>query len=302
MIKRPIKKKIEIILFKQQTITITRKAKQIKMPALTRSQSKKVNVPKEKKVLPSVETLQRDKIAFVQYFKKMLELSKENNKESSINKYQAARAVNRKVKNHYTRNRKHYYYNNVRIITEIYYKMIEWFDRVLVINGFVPCASIQKIINQLYNKAFNFAEEIKDKDAPENPTEEEQHIINVFLNQMEETCALLEPYVTVKPATVIKETVIQRKPIRKRPSVDYTGMDTVEPLNEYDNITNIWADTKKYTDPDYVYESDEDESDEEEMYYEKVLGYKFSEGPKAKADSFTVERVNKRHIRFVYNK
>lgn len=298
MIKRPIKKKIEIILFKQQTITITRKAKQIKMPALTRSQSKKVNVPKEKKVLPSVETLQRDKIAFVQYFKKMLELSKENNKESSINKYQAARAVNRKVKNHYTRNRKHYYYNNVRIITEIYYKMIEWFDRVLVINGFVPCASIQKIINQLYNKAFNFAEEIKDKDAPENPTEEEQHIINVFLNQMEETCALLEPYVTVKPATVIKETVIQRK----RPSVDYTGMDTVEPLNEYDNITNIWADTKKSTDPDYVYESDEDESDEEERYYEKVLGYKFSEEPKATDDDFIAVRVNKRHIRFVYNK
>ena len=279
------------------------------MPALTRSQSKKVNVPKEKKVLPSVETLQKDKIAFVQYFKKMLELSAENNKRASM--YRGIALDPNRITNnkYYQRKRKQYYYDNVRIITEIYYKMIEWFDRVLVINGFVPCASIQKIINQLYNKAFNFAEEIKDKDAPENPTEEEQHIINVFLNQMEETCALLEPYVTVKPATVkaetVKEaTVIQRKTIRKRTSVDYTGMDTVEPLNEYDTITNIWADTTKYTDPDYVYDSDD--SDEEERYYEKALGYKFSEEPKAKAkatdDDFITVRVNKRHTRFVYNK
>lgn len=40
------------------------------------------------------------------------------------------------------------------------------------------------------------------------------------------------------------------------PPVDYTGMDTIEPQNEYDGITDIWADQTIYEDPDYVPEDD----------------------------------------------
>ena len=262
----------------------------------------------------------KNKVAFITYFKKMLESSDKYNKKSTMYRRLAEQSLNSRSKNRLTKMRNQFYYDNVRIVTEIYYGFVEWFDRVFVINGIVPNISIQNLINQIYNKGFGFIEELNDK--PENPTEEEQHIINVFLNQVKETSALLEPYVTVKQP-IVKES----KPVkstRKRLPVDYTGMDTVEPLNEYDGITNIWADTTKYTDPDYVYESDEDESEDEDeklqarakarAYYAKGKDYAkeraYVKAKKAKAEAkaeaetndYIIQRVNKRHTRFVYNK
>lgn len=54
------------------------------------------------------------------------------------------------------------------------------------------------------------------------------------------------------------------RPRRNVPIVDYTGMDTIEPLNEYDGITNIWHDDSIWWDSDYNPEDDEDDEDDEE--------------------------------------
>ena len=57
------------------------------------------------------------------------------------------------------------------------------------------------------------------------------------------------------------------RPRRNIKQVDYTGMDTIEPENEFDGITNIWYDTTIREDPDYEYE-DEDEDLDYEYEYE----------------------------------
>ena len=47
------------------------------------------------------------------------------------------------------------------------------------------------------------------------------------------------------------KTSLRRTP-RNYTEIDYTGMDTIEPLDEYDYITDIWADQTIYEDPDYT--------------------------------------------------
>lgn len=54
------------------------------------------------------------------------------------------------------------------------------------------------------------------------------------------------------------------RPRRNIQRVDYTGMDSIEPVCKYDGITNIWAVLSVEEDPDYIYE--EDEEDEEEYF------------------------------------
>lgn len=116
-----------------------------------------------------------------------------------------------------------------------------------------------------------------------------------------------------------------RYPKRSIKTVSYVGMDTIEPIDEYDGITNIWRDDTKYIDPDYIYESDEDQdgydndyindynedgeefedynSDEEEdeysVYSDEPDDVEDDEEDEEEED-FAVERVNERHIRFVY--
>lgn len=51
---------------------------------------------------------------------------------------------------------------------------------------------------------------------------------------------------------------------RVRKVVSYVGMDTIEPENEYDGITDIWADTTISYDPDYIPSDDEDDEDDDE--------------------------------------
>lgn len=46
------------------------------------------------------------------------------------------------------------------------------------------------------------------------------------------------------------------RPRRNIPRVDYTGMDTIEPEDEYDGITDIWYDDSISYDPDYNPEED----------------------------------------------
>jgi hypothetical protein len=54
------------------------------------------------------------------------------------------------------------------------------------------------------------------------------------------------------------------RPRRNLKTIDYTGMDTIEPRDEFDIITNIWADLTIYKDPDYEFEDDEDDDEDDE--------------------------------------
>jgi hypothetical protein len=48
------------------------------------------------------------------------------------------------------------------------------------------------------------------------------------------------------------------RPQRNITRVDYTGMDMIEPLDEFDDITDIWDDLTVDKDPNYEFEEDED--------------------------------------------
>lgn len=54
--------------------------------------------------------------------------------------------------------------------------------------------------------------------------------------------------------------------LRNIPRVNYTGMDTIEPMDEYDSITNIWADETIYYDPDYNPQDDQDYDEDDEEH------------------------------------
>jgi len=53
----------------------------------------------------------------------------------------------------------------------------------------------------------------------------------------------------------------------------YHGMDTIEPIDEYDDITDIYYDESQHYDEDYVYETDydDDELDDEDEDNESII-------------------------------
>jgi hypothetical protein len=60
------------------------------------------------------------------------------------------------------------------------------------------------------------------------------------------------------------ERLEKSRPRRNIPRIDYTGMDTIELVYEYDCITNIWFDETEEDDSDYEFEEDEDDEDEDD--------------------------------------
>ena len=191
-------------------------------------------------------------------------------------------------------NRSISYFDNLRLITELYYYIYESVDSLLIIDGLVCTPCFQRLINIMYTKSIKFLEEFDI--ITKVTTAEENHIVNCFLQQMWETQEKLYPYVTDERKTKTERPAVRMfQPLKRKRSVtDYTGMDAIEPLNEYDAITNIWADTTIYEDPDYEYETDESdeeaEEDEDAIFEEAYLD----------EESFVVERVSSNHIRFVY--
>jgi hypothetical protein len=143
------------------------------------------------------------------------------------------------------------YFENLRILTELYYYIYESFDTVLIVNGIVRAPNFQRLINTMSLKGVDLSTKVKEHKLTiyKEVTSEELYIMDCFLEQVKQTLIKLELYVKEK---------------RNKKVVDYTGMDTIEPLDEYDAITNIWADETIDEDPDYEYETDEDDEDEDE--------------------------------------
>lgn len=264
------------------------------MPAITRSQSKinqNANVVQSNTEffakLPSIDTHAQNIEIFAKYFKKMLGLAEYYKENSSEFRLLAKKETSSIRKNElYTYMYKQFYYDTIRVVTEMYYAVVDWFNTVFVINSFVPCPNFQKLINKIYNKSFQLEQEIKN--APEDQTEENQYVIKVFQNQLKETRAVLEPYTRgmIEPFTTGKIMAAKRCSNRKRNQVNYAWMDSL------DENTDIWADTTIDTDPDY--EPSEEEAEDEEEAEE-------AEDEEDEADEdFVIERVSSNHIRFVY--
>lgn len=101
-----------------------------------------------------------------------------------------------------------------------------------------------KCINQYYDELrINWDAQFMPK------TPEEENIINLFIQTIQST------------EKILKSNIPDAK--RSRTFVIYTGMDTIEPESETENI-DIWADTTIKYDPDYVPTEDDEEDDDEE--------------------------------------
>ena len=104
-----------------------------------------------------------------------------------VNKYrEISRIHNRSCYNEQMVNK--HYYDNLRVMTEIYYLILDWFE----------CEDenifAQSFLDSAYEKAVQFKKDIQR--GPDNPTEEELYIIQTFLHQMDETCEFIKQYIS----------------------------------------------------------------------------------------------------------
>ena len=106
-------------------------------------------------------------------------------------KHSAEKLPDGPTKDQLTELYKKYYYDNVRIVTEIYYTIVDWFDRIFLVDGVI---SYQKLLDTVHAKTFEH--EITIKTAPPNPTPEEKHIVKVLMDQLHETRTIIAPYVS----------------------------------------------------------------------------------------------------------
>ena len=93
------------------------------------------------------------------------------------------------------------YFDNIRLITELYYYIYESIDTVFIIDGLVGSPDIQNIINIIYLKTISL---LKERDTQKENTYEQKHIVNCFLQQIQETQDKLYIYVTEKPKRLSK--------------------------------------------------------------------------------------------------
>ena len=88
------------------------------------------------------------------------------------------------------------YFDNVRLITELYYYIYESIDTVFIIDGLVGSPDIQNIINVIYHRTISL---LKERDTKKENTYEKHYICNCLIQQLQETQDKLYLYVTEKP-------------------------------------------------------------------------------------------------------
>jgi hypothetical protein len=215
--------------------------------------------------------------------------------------------------NHYAKNHNKYgptYFDNIRIFTELYCYICESIHSVLVIDGLVTFPNIQKLINMIYLKSISLLKEVNTKCAK---TYEQQHIINCFIQQMQETQDKIYLYVTEKP--------------KRFPRVCYTEWDEDDEPEDCDSDSDYEDEDddcdsdsdyedededEDYEDEDEDYEDeDEDYEDEDEDYEDEDEDYEDEDGDDCDSDSdyeeadgeeYRIQRVANNHIRFIYNR
>jgi hypothetical protein len=181
----------------------------------------------------------------------LAEVKKSNNEFVRLRKLVKANPQDKKNKI-YKKEIRVEHYNTIRRVTEVMYFIGEYFSEVRNLShGFV-----NRFAEMVYAKIQELYKQIRCLDLDVKPeTEDEKQCIAALIYTLQDVEKMIISYLpSDKPA----------KRIRK--FVDYTGMDTVEPYDEYDGITNIWLDTKFFADPDYEFEEDEEDDDEVDPY------------------------------------
>lgn len=94
------------------------------------------------------------------------------------------------------------HFDNIRLLTEMYYYINESADSVLIIDGLIYSPSTQKLINTIYNKIIEMEKKEMEKKINrqyvnyKKLTNEQHHILKCFIQQMSETKEKLYSYVT----------------------------------------------------------------------------------------------------------
>jgi len=143
------------------------------------------------------------------------------------------------------------HYNAIRRVTEVMYFVGQYYPEV---RNLSPC--MVRFGEVVYKKVQELYQQIRCLDPDTKPvTEDEKKCMVALIYTLQDVEKMIIPYLPSDKSA---------KRIRK--FVDYTGMDTIEPYDEYDGITNIWLDTTVFSDPDYEFEEEEDEDDEVDPY------------------------------------
>lgn len=200
------------------SIIVTRKA--LKMPVTTRSQSKNINtstfsIPKVEKQLIKATRQQNVNVNLItknpirSWFistvqQRLNEIEKNNVEKRRLNKGRhkdKARIL---------------HYDNIRVATEIMYFIEQYYPSVRV-------SFNSHVFNKtVYDKVHDFYVQIRNTIIkPE--TKEEKAIVDIFIYTLQDVEKMIVPYLPQEHVT---------KRIRK--FVDYTGMDTIESYDEYD--------------------------------------------------------------------
>jgi hypothetical protein len=216
------------------------------MPAVTRSQSKKqviqsesdfnarlksmLPMPSKKEVQTNTKSLEATKpkpdvnsrstntSLFIKSITDKLFISEEHSSRYSYYKSFAEKLTDSPAKDDLIKKYKQYYFDNVRIATEIYYTIVDWFDRVFIVNGVVASPSLQRLLNVIYNKMFEHEADINDiKNPMPQDTPEEKHIVKTFMDQLREARTVVEPYVSpeLKPVVVQYGSSAPKAPVVK---------------------------------------------------------------------------------------
>jgi len=215
------------------------------MPAVTRNQRKNVVAAKPVIVPVPTFTANTSKTLFVSQMKDLLFKC-----ESSVGKE-----------------------NKMKVALKIYEKLNEDLSNRIAEDGL---DSWIKFIANVYSKTIDFIRErdsgdyfVIDKNIVENFFSYVFQVRNFTSNIIKNYCGNVSGHSITRAKEEITRLESGR-PRRNIPRVNYTGMDTIERESEFDGITDIWFDLTLSEDPDYEFEEDEHDEQEDRRRWEKI--------------------------------
>jgi hypothetical protein len=232
------------------------------MPVLTRSQYKSMN-----NVSSNQGTYVKDS-----YVKENFESNQKVSKDttlktwfvSSVKRYLAEICIlNDKKKNYHNKNFEKYrecYYEQLRLITELFYIVQEYFPTLYSEH---PDVGFQRLATVMYRKIQELYSDIHHNVVLARNTEEYDNM-KVAIGELQAAEKALIPYVDQVQTTN-----------KRRRHVDYTGMDMFEEYDEFDNLVGRWPNEVINDDSDYNPENEEDHLQmlKDEYYDEKFDNY-----------------------------
>lgn len=234
------------------------------MPVTTRNQDKKASVSKlqvpvinkpEKVRLyyaePSSYTVNELRVWFISLMSKRLsEVEKNQAKKLELKKLIQSNLVSSFFKPALENKHRTLHFDNIRDVTEVMFFVDKYLPEVYNLSP-----RMEKLTKSVYKKVQDLYQQIRDNIIkPE--TDDEHKSVDALIYTLQDV-----------EKTVIPLLPSDQQLKRRRKFVCYTGMDTIEPENEYDGITDIWFDLTKSEDPDYdptedkryvVYEEDDE--------------------------------------------